>query len=115
MLKSFLFRTLRLIILTVLMAQINFSSALAQENLSSTVVDNQTPEAVDHQTPETVNTEPKLSECNQQTADGKKALSSNCPQAAKVSETELTYPQPPHPYDLEAIEKFDAELYGEGN
>ncbi|NEP02882.1 MAG: hypothetical protein F6K58_30370 [Symploca sp. SIO2E9] len=115
MLKSFLFRTLRLMILIILMAQVTFSSALAQENLSSTVVDTQTPEAVDTQAPEKLNTEAKLSECNQKTADGEKVLSSNCPQAATISETELTYPQPPHPYDLEAIEKFDAELYGEGN
>lgn len=26
-----------------------------------------------------------------------------------------TYPQPPNPYDMEAMEKFDREVYGEGN
>ncbi|NEO29960.1 MAG: hypothetical protein F6K36_05820 [Symploca sp. SIO3C6] len=93
--------------MTVLIAQVTFSSAFAQEDSSSIVVDTQAPEAV--------NTEAELSECNQPTANGEKVLSSNCRQAATVSETKLTYPQPPHPYDIEAIEKFDAELYGEGN
>ena len=25
-----------------------------------------------------------------------------------------TYPKPPNPYDIEAMEAFDEELYGEG-
>ena len=32
-----------------------------------------------------------------------------------VKATGRTYPQPPNPYDMEAMEKFDQEVYGEGN
>ncbi|WP_088243954.1 hypothetical protein [Calothrix rhizosoleniae] len=32
-----------------------------------------------------------------------------------VKATRRTYPQPPNPYDMEAMEKFDQEVYGEEN
>jgi hypothetical protein len=41
--------------------------------------------------------------------------SSSSEKAPVVSASRSTYPQPPYPYDTEAIKKFDAELYGAGN
>ena len=45
---------------------------------------------------------------NEQPANAKKSQ----PKASRASGK--TYPQPPHPYDMEGMEAYDEELYGAG-
>ncbi|MCP2730894.1 hypothetical protein [Limnofasciculus baicalensis] len=109
MLKSLILKVLRLVAITLLVAQVTFSPALAVETQSSAGVNTNTSEVVDKgdiNVP--VTTTP--------TVDGTRVTpSSKGEKESAVSAERLTYPQPPHLYDMEAIEQFNAELYGEGN
>ena len=108
MFKSFLSQALRLLALTLLIAQISVSYALAEEVVP--------PETTNPPTTETVTPPPVPTEANNlQKMECEQSTTEDCAQIPQVSIRKLTYPKPPHPYDMKAIEKFDAELYGEGN
>jgi hypothetical protein len=104
MLKSLFCKTFRLIILTLLIAQITLSTAIAQETQPSESNKTPTTPTVNPRTSETEKEEIKVDR-NKETADATKD---------KGRASKIAYPQPPNPYDMEAIEKFDEELYGKG-
>jgi protein-disulfide isomerase len=57
----------------------------------------------------------KVSPDNQQSADNKeeqKPASANTP---VVKPTRSSYPQPPNPYNMDAMDQFSDQLYGEGS
>ncbi|HEY9651101.1 MAG TPA: hypothetical protein V6C95_10600 [Coleofasciculaceae cyanobacterium] len=110
MLQVFFRKLLRLVALTLLITQVTFtSSALAQETQPTELINPQPTELVNPNDADvTVPDEP--------TAEDKGVPPNN--QAEKppvVSTPRLTFPQPPSPYDTEAIKRFNEELYGEGN
>ena len=108
MFKSFLSQALRLLALTLLIAQISVSHALAEEVVP--------PEITNPPTTETVTPPPQPTEANNlQEMECEQSTTEDCVKTPQVSRRKLTYPKPPNPYDMEAIEKFDTELYGEGN
>ncbi|NER51544.1 MAG: hypothetical protein F6J92_33805 [Symploca sp. SIO1A3] len=108
MLKSLFFQALRLLALTLLITQISVSHALAQEVVP--------PETTNLPTTETVTPSPVPTAVNDaQDIECEQSTTEDCVKIPQVSTRKLSYPEPPHPYDMEAIEKFDAELYGEGN
>ena len=101
MLKAFFLQVFQLVALTLLIAQISFSSAIAQETQPSEAVNTN---KVDMPAPE------------KPTAKDSKATSTDQnKKTPAVSALRSAFPQPPHPYDTEAIEKFNEELYGKGN
>lgn len=109
MLKSWIRKAIRLIAVTLLIAQVTFSPAQAVETQSAAEVNTITSEVVDG---EKIN----VSAPATPTEDGKKVTpSSKGEKQDAVSTKRLTYPQPPHLYDMDAIAKFNDELYGEGN
>ncbi|HBE19065.1 MAG TPA: hypothetical protein DEG17_13615 [Cyanobacteria bacterium UBA11149] len=109
MLKFLILKAIRLVAVTLLIAQVTFSPALAVETKSAAEVNNITSEVVDG---EKIN----LSSPATPTEDGKKVTpSSKGEKPDAVSTKRLTYPQPPHLYDMDAIAKFNDELYGQGN
>ena len=109
MLKSLILKVLRLVAVTLLIAQVTFAPALAEETPSSAGVNTTTSEVVDT---EKIN----VSVPATPTGDATRVTpSSKSEKESAVSKQGLTYPQPPHLYDMEAIAKFNAELYGEGN
>lgn len=90
------------------MAQAVFSSPLSEGT--------QFPEKVETQSPETADANPDAPDYSEKRVKGKTVDLSKSPKKAPVVSTlRSTYPQPPHPYDYSKIEKFDEELYGEGN
>ncbi len=105
--KSLFLNVLRVVALIVLIVQLTFSPALAQE----------TPEAVNTQPPEMANpNEVKLPIPDEPKAEDSTTVPSSNPKPApKISKPKVAYPQPPHPYDMQAIEEFNQELYGKGN
>jgi hypothetical protein len=107
--KSFFLKVLRFVALTLLIVQVTFSSALAQETLSPEAATNQSPEAI---TPSKIErAAPDNLNADQITAAPKRDRK----KASGVSVSRLTFPQPPNPYDAEAIDKFDEQLYGAGS
>lgn len=110
MLQSFCLKLLRLVALTLLIAQVTFTgAALAQ--------DTQPTEPRNPQPSELVNpNDADVTVPDEPTAEDKGVTPNH--QGKKppvVSTPRLTFPQPPSPYDTEAIEQFNEELYGEGN
>ncbi len=109
MLKSLILKVIRLVAVTLLIAQVTFYPALAEETQSSAGVNTTTSEVVDKGDVNGAVTD-------KPTADGTRVTpSSKGEKESAISAQRLTYPQPPELYDMEAIEKFNAELYGEGN
>jgi hypothetical protein len=109
MLKSLILKVLRLVAVTLLIAQVTFSPALAVETQSSAGVNTTTSEVVDKGDVNVPVTATPTADCTRVTSSTKGEKGS------AVSPKRLTYPKPPHLYDMEAIEEFNAELYGEGN
>ncbi|HBL59354.1 MAG TPA: hypothetical protein DDZ80_12805 [Cyanobacteria bacterium UBA8803] len=107
----------RLVVLSVLIAQVTFSSALAEETPAPEAVNTQAPEVVNTPTPEAVNASPvDVPVPDKPAADSSKvAPKVKKKKAPVVPAPRLAYPRPPHPYNMEAIEEFNTELYGEGN
>lgn len=108
MFKSLLSHGLRLFALTLLITQINVSYTLAQTEVPLQTTNFSSTETVTPLSESTKVTHAQENECEQSTT-------LDCQKITSVSQPKLTYPEPPNPYNREAIEKFDAELYGEGN
>ena len=100
MLASFSWYIVRLVVLTLLILEITFNSTivLAQENSVQPVTSSRTTETV---VPSSKDKTPQLPK----TKDNSSIKTTK--QKSKV-----TYPTPPHRYNMKAIEKFDEELYG---
>jgi hypothetical protein len=115
-LKSIFLTVVLFVAMTLLMAQTVFSSPLAEESQFLEVAEAHSLEQVNPQSPDAVDANPEVIEDVEKTADGEKVNLSKSPNKAPVVSTlRSTYPQPPHPYDYSKIEKFDEDLYGEGN
>jgi hypothetical protein len=108
-LKAFFLKVFQLVALTLLIAQISFSSAIAQETQPSEATNNQSSEVVK---PNKVNVPASEKPTPK---DSKATPTDKNKKAPAVSAPRVAFPQPPHPYDTEAIEKFNEELYGKGN
>lgn len=101
MLKAFFLKVFQLFALTLLIAQISFSSAIAQETQPSEAVNTNKVDVPASEKPTA--------------KDSKATPTDKNKKAPVVSAPRSAFPQPPHPYDTEAIEKFNEELYGKGN
>ena len=104
MLASFSLCIVRLVVLTLLILEITFNSTivLAQENSAQPIESSETTgTVVPSPTTESKDKTPKLPKT------GDKTSIKTAKQKSKV-----TYPNPPHRYNMKAIEKFDEELYG---
>jgi hypothetical protein len=105
----FFLKVLRLVVMVLLIAQVTCSNALAQETVP--------PEAAKHQAPESVTPregkQPKPEEAK--TEERQAAPHRNQEKTSTVSAPRLTFPKAPSPYDAEAIDKFNEQLYGAGN
>jgi cytoskeletal protein RodZ len=107
MLKSLAWQILRLFILVVLVAQIafDFKPALAQETQSST--------SMPASATETVKTPSATGEAKEKTTPSSQQTPRDQSQKQKKApSSKVSYPQPPNPYNMEEIEKFNEELYG---
>ncbi len=107
--KSFFLKVLRLVVMVLLIAQVTCSYALAQETIS--------PEAAKHQAPESVTPrEGKQSKPEEAKAQERQvAPHRDQEKTSAVSAPRLTFPKAPSPYDAEAIDEFNEQLYGAGN
>lgn len=103
MLKSFFFKAIQLLALTLLIAQFTCFPALAQESKSSEAVPKKSPEAVNPSKVDVPVSDEKIGEINK----SKKAPEISAPPSKASQSTRV--------YDKKAIKKFDEELYGEGN
>jgi hypothetical protein len=100
-LKALCLRIFRLVILTLLLAQVmfGFDRAIAQESQPS---ETPPPQEVEEVLPN-----------DERTADEQPALNRDSERQPAISQSQRSYPQPPQEYDMEALEKFDTELYGD--
>lgn len=103
MLKYFFLKALQLLTLTLLIAQVTFLPALAQESQSSEAVNKKAPEAVNP------------SKVDVPVSDEKTGDSSKSKKAPEISTPRSKASQSTRVYDKKAIKKFDEELYGAGN
>lgn len=116
MLKSLFLSALLFGAMTLLIAKASFSSPLPQGTLFPEAAETQSLEKANPKFPETADANPDVPDSSKQTADDKIVDLSKSPKKAPVvSAPRSTYPKPPHPYNYSQIEKFDEELYGEGN
>ena len=102
--KSLLLPVVRLVALTLLIVSITFTPALAQETAA--------PEATNIQPPEVVNPNPVDVPVPDQP---KTEDTTEVPTSQRQSNPRLATPQSRNPYDMQAIEEFNQELYGKGN
>ncbi len=103
MLALFGWYIVRLVVLTLLILEITFNSTivLAQENSAQPVKSSETTETVvPSSTPASKDKTPQLPKTKED------SLIKTAKQKSKV-----TYPTPPHRYNMKAIEKFDEEFY----
>lgn len=100
-LKAFCLQIFRLVVLTLILIQVAFglNSAIAQESPSTKTPP---PETVEEALPS-----------DKPAAEEQPALNQDSEKEPTVSQSQRSYPQPPQEYDMEALEKFDAELYGD--
>ena len=110
MLKSFCLKALRLIVLTLLLVQMAFSSAWAQGIQSSQEVTPKSPE-MKHKQQEMM---PAPSELT--TDEGKTTTpSTTMPESAlKTPPSKANQPVDPYAKYYDAIKKYNAEVYGKG-
>lgn len=116
MLKSFFLTLVLFIASALLIAEATFASPLPQKTLliAEDTVSSSSPQAT--QSKESSKIQVDVSNGNQQPADSEtENLNTSARKAPVVAAPRSTYPQPPDPYDMDAIEKFNEELYGEGN
>ena len=113
MLKSACLIVIRMVAVLLILFPVFWSPVWADNTAPSDTV-NHSASAVENSQPlNGENPQVKASHCHQKNVEGKTMMNQNCQKAPKVLSTQVTYPQPPHPYDMEAIERFDQELYGE--
>ncbi|MDJ0736121.1 MAG: hypothetical protein QNJ47_19000 [Nostocaceae cyanobacterium] len=113
MLKSLFLTIVLFLASTLLIVCATFASPLPQGNLlivENSVSGSTTTEMETPASPEGETTKSDVSKESQPSMEVKKEE-----QTAVAGTTRFTYPQPPNPYDMEAIEKFNQEIYGEGN
>lgn len=103
MLKSFFFKAIQLLALTLLIAQFTCLPALAQDSKSSEAVNKKAPEAVNPSKVDVPVADEKIGDINK----NKKAPEISVPRTKTAQSTRV--------YDKQAIKKFDEELYGAGN
>lgn len=108
MLHTILRQVLRLTLLVLFLGQLGLSSSPA----SATEV--QPPAASRQESVETV-----LPQAQKQAPEGKQATEKPTTTEGQVKQktpspkAKVAYPQPPNPYNRQAIEQFDKELYGD--
>lgn len=113
MLKSIFLTAIRSLAVFLILLTVCWSSTLAENLPSSDAINPSSPEVINTQTPKGETSQLKTSDCDRKNGEDKKVFNPNCQKTPKISSNKRTYPQPPHPYNMEAIEKFDQELYGE--
>lgn len=108
MLKQFCLKIFAPLILVLILLQIPWSwqSALA-ENSPRSLSQSRNAEAV-----EIVSPQIKIKSNGERVAPKQQNQNQNTPRQLSQTRGRHTYPNPPHPYNREAIEKFDQELYG---
>ena len=101
-LRAFYRSIVWLVVLGLLLTQIlwGFKSAIAQESPSAEALP---PEKLEE-------TFPLASD---EQAAPEPALKSDSEKKPAASRTQKSYPEPPQEYDREALERFDADLYGD--
>lgn len=110
MLQSFFVKFLRLVAVMLLIAQVTFTSAaLAQETQPTEPTNPQPSERVNPNDADVTAPDKPIAE------DRVVTPNNETEKPPAVSTPRLTFPRPPSPYDTEAIEQFNEELYGEGN
>lgn len=108
MLKRFLLIAVLAISLTLLIAEVTFASPLPEETQAPKPAKSESPEVVKIPGDAPVNQKPTVD-------DSQSQIPSSHEEKTEVSAPRLTYSTPSHPYKREVIQKFDEELYGEGN
>jgi hypothetical protein len=111
-LKSFFLTILLFVASTLLIAEATLRSPLLQRTRLAEVSLSSQLLAQGTEFSEAANDAADVSDHPEQPADDTIVESDSSP---AVSASSSTYPQPPHPYNVEAIEEFDEELYGEGS
>ena len=111
MLKIF-FVSIIMFLSSLLLAPIAFSMPLSQNLalIAEVTVTNPQPQ-VKLEPTETVQSS-KTTQNNQKQDSSAKTLESTSKQTPKPI-VQRTNPQPPHPYDMEKMKKFDRQLYGD--
>lgn len=107
MLKKFFATVILLIASTLLIVQASFASPLLE---TTQLISEGTPKTQTLTSPKSPEIPVESTQQNQQSTNDEKTEVKQTP--TKVS-PRLTYPRPPHPYNMEVIEKFNEELYGE--
>jgi hypothetical protein len=117
MLKSLFFTLFLVLTLTFSNAKATLSQELYQKTLFIAEATIESPEAQANPSPSApAKSNLDQPDDNEQKTDSAKVdLSSDRAAKPQVSSSPVSYPSPPHPYDMEAIKKFNEELYGEGN
>ncbi len=113
MLKSVCFIAIRIVAILLILFPIFWSPVWAENTVPSQSVKSSSSEVVNTQAVKQENLQVQPSHCNQKNGEGKIMMNSNCQKVSPISSPQRTYPQPPNPYDMKAIERFDRELYGE--
>ena len=106
MFKILCLKALRLIAVVVLLVNVTLTfPAFAQTESSTNSETSLSTETLDIQTDRSIDQ-------TDQTDDQLTERTSDVERSDKTQSSTRTYAKPPHPYDMEAIEKFDEELYG---
>lgn len=124
MLKSFFLTALLVVTLTLFIAPPTFSSSLFSKTQLIAEATPNSPLRLGSDSQNAAKTEIKNTvkangnrlDCTKTANDAARVnLDTSCEKTEAVVTPRATYPQPPHPYDTEAIKQFNEELYGAGN